>query len=235
MDALIHRVSHDLGVSQSRTISALCNILHLIRQQADAELADEFICRLPSAQELLGISQAPDITGLDTGYESRAARGPADPYHVLQVIACLSHAGLDIDVGRALLVLFVEFAKEHAGPRLVGRLMDDLTGLDILLRSGQHGGGPDLEQRPGLQSDTSEVQLGRRLEAAGISTLGQLLHACATPDGRRLVAEATAIDPAQLLQFLELASSNRWCGLTKEVVRILEAADIGVLKDKPKS
>jgi hypothetical protein len=61
--------------------------------------------------------------------------------------------------------------------------------------------------------------------------LGQLLRACTTPKGCKLVAEATGIGKAQLLQLLELVDANRGCGFAKKVVRILEAADTRILKD----
>jgi hypothetical protein len=155
MNALICRVSVELGVSQDRARSSLCSILHLIRQQADAELADEFLSRLPDAQVLLRDSQAPYIARQDTGHRSSTTKGAAGPHQVSQVIACLSHGGLDIDRARPFLALFIEFAKEHAGARLVSRLMDDLIGLNILVRSSRHRSGPGPKQQSRRQSEKS--------------------------------------------------------------------------------
>lgn len=211
--------------------SSLCNIVHLIRQQADAELADEFVSRLPGAQVLLRESQAANIARQNLGHRSSTTKGAAGPHQVSQVIACLSHGGLDFDRVRPFLALFIEFAKEHAGARLVGRLMDELAGLDVLVRSGGQRSEPDRRQPSRLPSGKSEAQFDNRLEAAGIWTVGQLLQACTTPEGCGLVAEATGIGEAQLLHLLELVGSNRGCEFADKVVRILEAADIRVLKD----
>lgn len=229
MNTFIRRVSQQLGVSQGTTRSTLCSLLHLIRQQANAQLADELISSLPGALSLLQDSQAPTIAGQDTTRPSPTDSDPAGPHRVLQVIACLTYGGLDIDRARPFLALFAEYAMEHAGASIVSSLFDDLPALKVMLHGGGSPRGAGAEHRSGRQPKQAEAQAAARLEAAGIGTLGQLVGACATPEGCKLVAQAIGINKAWLQQMLEPIDPNHAPGIAANVIAILAAAGIDVL------
>lgn len=72
---------------------------------------------------------------------------------------------------------------------------------------------------------------GAKLEEAGISTTDQLLEACASPEGRKDMAEKTGIEGARILRWANMADLMRISGVGEEYSDLLEAAGVDTVKE----
>lgn len=72
---------------------------------------------------------------------------------------------------------------------------------------------------------------GARLEAAGLTTTGALLKACADPKGRKATAQKTGLSEAQILKWANMADLMRVKGVGEEYSELLEAAGVDTVKE----
>jgi predicted flap endonuclease-1-like 5' DNA nuclease len=70
-----------------------------------------------------------------------------------------------------------------------------------------------------------------RLAKAGISRTNHLLAKCATPKGRKAIAETTGLQEQQILKFTNLADLMRVKGVGEEFSELLEAAGVDTVKE----
>ena len=70
-----------------------------------------------------------------------------------------------------------------------------------------------------------------KLSAAGIKTTGGLLKACATPAGRKKVAETTGISPKLILKWTNRADVMRLKGIGKQFAELREASVVDTVKE----
>lgn len=70
-----------------------------------------------------------------------------------------------------------------------------------------------------------------KLIAAGINTTDDLLERCATPKGRKDVAEATGISPKLILKWTNHADLFRIKGVAGQFAELLEAAGVDTIKE----
>lgn len=70
-----------------------------------------------------------------------------------------------------------------------------------------------------------------KLKEAGISTAVELLEYCATPGGRKKLAEATGISPKLILKWTNHADLFRVRGVGPQFAELLEAAGVDTVKE----
>jgi len=72
---------------------------------------------------------------------------------------------------------------------------------------------------------------GEKLVAAGINTPDQLLEKCATPKGRKALAEQTGIAEKLILKWTNHADLFRIHGVGPQFAELLEAAGVDTVKE----
>ena len=70
-----------------------------------------------------------------------------------------------------------------------------------------------------------------KLQEAGIYTTDELLKECATPGGRRKVAEQTGISPKLILKWANHADLFRIKGVAGQFAELLEASGVDTVKE----
>ena len=70
-----------------------------------------------------------------------------------------------------------------------------------------------------------------KLQEAGIYTTEELLKECATPGGRRKVAEQTGISPKLILKWANHADLFRIKGVAGQFAELLEASGVDTVKE----
>ena len=70
-----------------------------------------------------------------------------------------------------------------------------------------------------------------KLEAAGVGTVEALLSRGGSPKGRKDLAEATSIDQAKILEWVNRADLMRIKGVGSEYSDLLEAAGVDTVKE----
>ncbi len=70
-----------------------------------------------------------------------------------------------------------------------------------------------------------------KLQAAGIKTTEEYLEKCATPAGRKALAEATEISPKLILKWANHADLFRINGIASQFAELLEAAGVDTVKE----
>ncbi len=70
-----------------------------------------------------------------------------------------------------------------------------------------------------------------KLEAAGIKTTDDYLEKCATPAGRKSLAEQTEISPKLILTWANHADLFRINGIAGQFAELLEAAGVDTVKE----
>jgi predicted flap endonuclease-1-like 5' DNA nuclease len=70
-----------------------------------------------------------------------------------------------------------------------------------------------------------------KLASANIATTDDLLSQCATPKGRKTIAEKTTLTEAQLLKWSNMADLMRISGIGPEYAELLEAAGVDTVKE----
>lgn len=70
-----------------------------------------------------------------------------------------------------------------------------------------------------------------KLQAAGIKTTDDLLEKCATPAGRKKVAEETGISPKLILKWTNHADLFRIKGVAGQFAELLEAGGVDTVKE----
>ncbi len=70
-----------------------------------------------------------------------------------------------------------------------------------------------------------------KLEAIGIKTTEDLLNACATPAGRKKIAEETGISGKLILKWTNHADLFRIKGVAGQFAELLEAAGVDTVKE----
>ncbi len=71
----------------------------------------------------------------------------------------------------------------------------------------------------------------QKLEAVGIKTTEDLLKACATPAGRKKIAEETGISSKLILKWTNHADLFRIKGVAGQFAELLEAAGVDTVKE----
>ena len=70
-----------------------------------------------------------------------------------------------------------------------------------------------------------------KLIAAGINKVSELLEKCATPEGRKALAEATGISPKLILKWANHSDLFRINGVGPQFAELLEAAGVDTVKE----
>lgn len=70
-----------------------------------------------------------------------------------------------------------------------------------------------------------------KLEAAGISTIGQLLEKGSTPAGRNALEKATEIDGKRILDWIGMADLYRINGVGKQFAELLKVTGVDTVKE----
>ncbi len=70
-----------------------------------------------------------------------------------------------------------------------------------------------------------------KLSKAAITKTGDLLGKCATPKGRKNVAEQTGLSEAVVLKWTNMADLMRISGVAEEYSELLEAAGVDTVKE----
>lgn len=70
-----------------------------------------------------------------------------------------------------------------------------------------------------------------KLEAAGISTIGQLLEKGSTPAGRTALGKATGIDGKKILDWIGMADLFRISGVGKQFAELLKVTGVDTVKE----
>ncbi len=72
---------------------------------------------------------------------------------------------------------------------------------------------------------------GEKLGAVGIKTTDDLLDKCASPAGRKAMAEKTGLKESQILKWANMADLMRIKGVGEEFSELLEAAGVDTVKE----
>ncbi len=72
---------------------------------------------------------------------------------------------------------------------------------------------------------------GEKLRAADIQTTDDLLKACASPAGRKDMAEKTGLSDKHILKWANMADLMRISGVGEEYSELLEAAGVDTVKE----
>src|SRR5574344_2954925 len=70
-----------------------------------------------------------------------------------------------------------------------------------------------------------------KLQAAGIKTTEEYLEKCASPSGRKTLAEETDISPKLILKWANHADLFRINGIASQFAELLEAAGVDTVKE----
>ena len=71
----------------------------------------------------------------------------------------------------------------------------------------------------------------QKLASANIDTTDDLLSLCASPDGRKSVANRTGINEGQLLKWANMADLMRISGVGRQFSELLEASGVDTVKE----
>lgn len=74
-------------------------------------------------------------------------------------------------------------------------------------------------------------ELRARMQGVGIRTTGELLEACATPEGRERVAKKTGVPPERLLAWARLADLMRVSGVGRQFAELLDAIGVHTVRE----
>ncbi len=72
---------------------------------------------------------------------------------------------------------------------------------------------------------------GEKLTGAGIETTDDLLELCATPQGRKAIAEKTGLSEKHILGWTNMADLMRVSGIGRQYAELLEAAGVDTIKE----
>ena len=72
---------------------------------------------------------------------------------------------------------------------------------------------------------------GEKLSSAGITKTGDLLDKCASPKGRKALAEETGLSETLILKWTNMADLMRISGVAEEYSELLEAAGVDTVKE----
>ncbi len=72
---------------------------------------------------------------------------------------------------------------------------------------------------------------GKKLRAAGINSVGQLLKLCCDKKGRAATAKSTGISEGKLLKWTNHADLFRISGVASQYAELLEAAGVDTVKE----
>ena len=72
---------------------------------------------------------------------------------------------------------------------------------------------------------------GAKLNEAGLTTVDSLLERCASPKGRKEIAEATGISPKLILKWTNHADLFRINGIGPQFAELLEASGVDTVKE----
>jgi predicted flap endonuclease-1-like 5' DNA nuclease len=70
-----------------------------------------------------------------------------------------------------------------------------------------------------------------RLQKAGVDTTDDLLNSCASPAGRKEMAEKTGLTEKQILGWTNMADLMRVSGVGRQYAELLEAAGVDTIKE----
>ena len=72
---------------------------------------------------------------------------------------------------------------------------------------------------------------GEKLNGAGINSTDDLLEHCATPQGRKAIAEKTGLSEKHILGWTNMADLMRVSGVGKQFAELLEASGVDTIKE----
>ncbi len=72
---------------------------------------------------------------------------------------------------------------------------------------------------------------GEKLTGAGIKTTDDLLELCATPAGRKAIAEKTGLSEKHILGWTNMADLMRVSGVGRQYAELLEASGVDTIKE----
>ena len=75
---------------------------------------------------------------------------------------------------------------------------------------------------------------GKKLREAGVKSAASLLASAVTPKQRRVLAEKSGLDEAQILKFANMADLYRVKGIGSEYAELLEAAGVDTVPELSK-
>ena len=75
---------------------------------------------------------------------------------------------------------------------------------------------------------------GKKLREAGVNSTASLLANAVTPKQRKVLAEKTGLDEAQILKFANMADLYRVKGIGSEYAELLEAAGVDTVPELSK-
>lgn len=75
---------------------------------------------------------------------------------------------------------------------------------------------------------------GKKLRAAGVNSTASLLANAVTPKQRRVLAEKSGLDEAQILKFANMADLYRVKGIGSEYAELLEAVGVDTVPELSK-
>ena len=75
---------------------------------------------------------------------------------------------------------------------------------------------------------------GKKLREAGVNSTASLLASTVTPKQRKVLAEKSGLDEAQILKFANMADLDRVKGIGSEYAELLEAAGVDTVPELSK-
>ncbi len=126
----VELAAKQLGIGSDTAGSATSAILNLLKAQDSGDAGDNLLSAIPGAQEFLSKnSSGGSLGGLMGGLGSMMGGSGA----ALGALASLKAGGLDSDKIGPFVSMFIDYAKQKAGPALVEQFLKAMPSIGQLL------------------------------------------------------------------------------------------------------
>lgn len=132
MQELISMAAQQLGLDEGQCQSAITTLLSQVKDLAPAEDSTALLSSLPGAEGLLASAGSDESGGGLLGAMAGGLGGALGGGGALGALTKLQETGLTTEQIGPLVTMFIDYAKEHAGEDLVGRILGAIPGLDSL-------------------------------------------------------------------------------------------------------
>jgi len=133
MNEFISSVTSQLGISEDDAKKATGGILGLIKDNADSGDFSKLMDSLQGASEMT--ASAGSGTGRGGGLLGKVTSAlGGNVGNAAGVLGILSGSGLSADKAGSFVSLFINFAKEKAGPELIEGILDKIPELKALIK-----------------------------------------------------------------------------------------------------
>lgn len=122
MDALIKKLTKDLGVSQQQARGGLVALLRTGQQNLGKADFAEFLADMPGAEKLLKGAPPPSALSSLAGGLGSLLGGRSSAGRWAGLAATFTELGVDLDTAKKFGPIVIDYMKEHGGENLVEKV-----------------------------------------------------------------------------------------------------------------